>query len=363
MKSLMCLCCVSVLPYLCNAGEHSLYVFSTFIAGNTPFPEFSAVVMLDDVQLFYYDSDVKKLIYRNYKPDHEATIQKDLMLIFDHQYIDMKNWVLVLVKQFNVTNGVNVQQRLAGCELFDKDSPGMLRSWEAFNGVGQGELLFNSQLNTLTLPALFTNLWDTFKKNHVQWLYANVYSPVCIKALKDLLHENRNQIRKKVKPRVRLLQKAPTHSGGALLTCLATGFYPRHINLTMLRDGQPVTEERVIGGEVLPNGDGIYQMRKRLEVSAEEMREKHNYTCTVMHLSLANKIDISMEIRLPVDASTMTVVVMVLGLVVVCVIVPVTVFLVYRRKRNGAKKSPMVTYTSVCRNVQSEASSDTTTTN
>ena len=98
-----------------------------------------------------------------------------------------------------------------------------------------------------------------------------------------------------VKPRVRLLQKTLPDSGGAKVTCLATGFYPRHINLTLLRDGQPVSDHQITGGELLPNLDGTYQMRKSLDVSAEEL-QKHLFTCTAEHLSLDNKININIGI-------------------------------------------------------------------
>ncbi|KAL0155800.1 hypothetical protein M9458_050063, partial [Cirrhinus mrigala] len=60
--------------------------------------------------------------------------------------------------------------------------------------------------------------------------------------------------------------------------CLATGFYPSHINLTLYRDGQPVADHEITGGDLLPNGDGTYQMRKK----------KHKYTCSASHLSLDN---------------------------------------------------------------------------
>ena len=81
-------------------------------------------------------------------------------------------------------------------------------------------------------------------------------------------------------------------SGWDGVTCLATGFYPRHINLTILRDGQPVPDHLITGGDLLPNGDGTYQMRKHLELSQEELKEKQDYTCTVTHLSLDNKLDV-----------------------------------------------------------------------
>uniref|UniRef100_A0A8C2BEU5 Immunoglobulin C1-set domain-containing protein n=1 Tax=Cyprinus carpio TaxID=7962 RepID=A0A8C2BEU5_CYPCA len=69
------------------------------------------------------------------------------------------------------------------------------------------------------------------------------------------------------------------------------GFYPRHINLTLFRDGQPVSDHEITGGDLLPNADGTYQMRKSLEISAAD---KHKYTCSVTHLSLDNKLDIDL---------------------------------------------------------------------
>lgn len=101
-----------------------------------------------------------------------------------------------------------------------------------------------------------------------------------------------------VKPRVRVIKRFCSETGVVQMTCLATGFYPRHINLTLLQDGQPVNEERITGGELLPNADGKYQMRKSVELSVKEQRERHTYTCTVTHLGLENKLDISIGIKL-----------------------------------------------------------------
>ncbi|KAL0185803.1 hypothetical protein M9458_017473, partial [Cirrhinus mrigala] len=77
------------------------------------------------------------------------------------------------------------------------------------------------------------------------------------------------------------------------ISCLATGFYPRHINLTLFGDGEPVDDDQMTGGEILPNGDGTYQMRKSLVISEEELRERHKYNCSMKRLSLDNKLDIS----------------------------------------------------------------------
>ncbi|KAI1893148.1 hypothetical protein AGOR_G00140930 [Albula goreensis] len=50
-----------------TAGSHSIWGFATFITGGTLFPEFSAVVMVDDVQVLYYDSNIRKLISRGHQ--------------------------------------------------------------------------------------------------------------------------------------------------------------------------------------------------------------------------------------------------------------------------------------------------------
>lgn len=93
-----------------------------------------------------------------------------------------------------------------------------------------------------------------------------------------------------MKPTVRFFQK----SGGSQASCLATGFYPRHINLTLFRDGQPVDENVVTTGDLLPNDDGLYQIRKILEISEDEPKDQHKYTCTATHVSLDNKLDVSL---------------------------------------------------------------------
>uniref|UniRef100_A0A671SRJ3 Immunoglobulin C1-set domain-containing protein n=1 Tax=Sinocyclocheilus anshuiensis TaxID=1608454 RepID=A0A671SRJ3_9TELE len=103
-----------------------------------------------------------------------------------------------------------------------------------------------------------------------------------------------------------LIKKAFSDSGGFRVSCLATGFYPRHINLTLFRDEQPVADHEITGGDLLPNADGTYQMRKSLEIRAAD---KHRYTCSATHLSLDNKLDIDLVL-----------VVLALGLVLMTVI-------------------------------------------
>ncbi|XP_076126819.1 major histocompatibility complex class I-related protein 1-like [Alosa pseudoharengus] len=145
-----------------------------------------------------------------------------------------------------------------------------------------------------------------------------------------------------VKPRVRLFQRTLPDSGGAKVTCLATGFYPRHINLTLLRDGQPVSDHQITGGELLPNGDETYQMRKSLEVSAEELQH-HHYTCTAEHLSLDNMVKIIIETESHPDK--LPSLYMLVSLLFVLVVCPV-VFVIWRMRRKvGSQTSSVASYT------------------
>lgn len=77
----LCIPCVST-------DGHSLMAFVKYIAGQTPFPEFSAVLMLDDGQIGYYDSNTWKLVYHTNSTDlqfHEEE-QKDADIVFRDMY-------------------------------------------------------------------------------------------------------------------------------------------------------------------------------------------------------------------------------------------------------------------------------------
>lgn len=227
-----------------------------------------------------------------------------------------------------------MQQRLVGCELLQNE-PGQMMTLEAFNGESGFERRYDIQGDQQTHWK-----WPVIKSRaqleYDAWLYAHFYRPLCISQLRKYLKKEKKRVMARVKPRVRVIQRTCSKTGKIQMTCLATGFYPRHINLTLLQDGQPVNEERVMGGELLPNADGTYQMRKSVELSAEEQRERRTYTCTVNHLSLDNKLDISIEPGLD------PVIIFPSVLLLLCVFGVLAGFLMWRKKY---KQPEQVTYT------------------
>ncbi|KAI1893147.1 hypothetical protein AGOR_G00140920 [Albula goreensis] len=294
-----------------HTDSHSLWAFATFITGETQFPEFSAVLMVDDIQVLYYNRSIQKLINRRQLSSDDGefnVLEKGANVIFEDMYNNMKFESHQMIHRTNGSGGVHVYQRLAGCVL-EKDQPSPVLEWDAYDG--ENARRYNMQNFTFLSPGQEYKL----SKSHLEYVlkvFKTVYQPICIGVLKHYLKKEKNIVFRKERPRLRLLHTTCRDTGELRVSCLATGFYPRHINLTMLRDGLPIPEEELVLGGLLPNGDGTYQLRRTLRLSAEELGGGHHYTCSVTHLSLDNKLDISWE---PGDGPNTTVIISVVVVV------------------------------------------------
>ncbi|XP_016304104.1 BOLA class I histocompatibility antigen, alpha chain BL3-7-like [Sinocyclocheilus anshuiensis] len=350
---LFLLSCLTVV----SAGSHSLMAFATYIVGQTQFPEFSVVLMLDDVQMLYYNSTAWKVVLRSHRDskDYDEE-QRDAGAVFDDMYNSMRDRAFFLNNHLNHTdgaNGVHVHQRLAGCELLINDKPGLLQTWDAFDGQNVEEFTFDSEKNYIQMKKPWMTMWNQVKHLRIKYMYEHVYHPVCMKTLRRYLEMEKKNVMRKVKPRVRLIKKTLSDSQGLQISCLATGFYPRHINLTLFRDGQPVDDDQITGGEILPNGDGTYQMRKSLVISEEELREEHKYNCTMKHLNLDNKLDIIFDVA-ESDPGSFTQSVVFSVLVFMCVVVLITALIIWRKRRAGQGSVSQVNYSPTPSSVQDE---------
>ncbi|KAM9723268.1 hereditary hemochromatosis protein homolog [Menidia menidia] len=266
---------------------------ASYISGPTPFPEFTGALMLDDIQVGYYDSVTDKIMRVGSGGEKEGDLGLDMEAVNIRQRIlyGMRTRLTRAKEQMNLTaSGVHVQQRLAGCEVLNSQ-PVFIMFRDSVNSQDGDSMQYNMTHFTYTRGNSPEFQWDTMTQTYFQVLATNLYLPFCARILNSLLEREKHLVMRRVRPRVRLLTKQVV--GGAQLTCLATDFYPRHINLTLRRDGDPVDADRLSGGLVLPNGNGLYQMRKTLSIDEEELQRKHSYTCTASHLSLDNRLDVS----------------------------------------------------------------------
>ncbi|XP_061574576.1 hereditary hemochromatosis protein homolog [Cololabis saira] len=324
-------------------GNHSLWLLFTYISGPTQFPEFSMVLMLDDIQVGYYDSDTDRLIKvgAGGEKGAEFDLGQVALNVLQNNMMELRIRSDFVKKQLNLTSpGVYVQQRMVVCEVQEDGESAFIMTRNLANGHDAESILCN------TTHFLYGggDGWDfklnTMEQMYEQTLFSNIYLPLCALNMQRLLESHKHLVMRRVRPRLRLLSQP----GGGQITCLATDFYPRHINLTLLRDGEPVDEEEMTVGSVLPNGNGLYQLRKTLMVDEEELQRKHKYTCAASHLSLDNRLDVSWRaesfrsFRLHVISAPV---------VLMAVVILLLVLMMKMRKRSGSEGISMETQESL----------------
>uniref|UniRef100_A0A673IL66 Immunoglobulin C1-set domain-containing protein n=1 Tax=Sinocyclocheilus rhinocerous TaxID=307959 RepID=A0A673IL66_9TELE len=87
-------------------------------------------------------------------------------------------------------------------------------------------------------------------------------------------------------PDVRVFaRKAPDDHSKLVLICLATGFYPRDIEM-YIRLNRINIESQISSG-IRPNADETFQMRSSVKIDS---KDKVSYDCLVIHSSLTEPV-------------------------------------------------------------------------
>ncbi|XP_041081812.1 major histocompatibility complex class I-related gene protein-like [Polyodon spathula] len=273
-----------------SVGTHSLRYCFTATSTEKWFQESVLIGMVNDEQLEYYDRGRKQVVLRT-NCMNKSESQQDWTrhnMHAEEQYEWMKISLINMMFQFKHTRGIHVLQRMISCEL---DEDGTARRYMQDVYDGKNYITFDDETETWTasLPqALYhKRKWEADPNWKAYILH--LFQQECIDWLKKYTLRAKKMLERKVPPEVRLLQKKSHPHAGSEVICHVTGFYPRDVNVSWLRDGQGPLEEGVWSGEVLPNMDGTYQVRKTLTVSPEE-QARHRYTCQVEHASLGEKI-------------------------------------------------------------------------
>ncbi|XP_061106624.1 major histocompatibility complex class I-related gene protein-like [Conger conger] len=311
---------------------HSLWYFVTFIAGPSPFPELVVVGMVDDILVDHYDSFSRTITSRqHWQKEEDSVAYAEMKRIIIADISDsLKSRLQYMREHLNHSGTLHTYQRFAGCEL-DDDGTERFKAQDAYNG--KDVLSFDTQANTWSTLILEMQI-DSWLVQSYKGLSHYVYQSFCVRLLKRFLEQGRSILKQRVKPKIRVLQKQVGSAGAVEVTCLATGFYPRHIKLTLQRDNQPVQEQELIRGDILPNCDGTYQQRMSLSVSAEELRVGHRYTCSVRHVSMDNKLDISWDSPQKPSIGLISGTV-VTALIIVLFIIIIILILIWRKRKSN----------------------------
>ncbi|XP_040909453.1 major histocompatibility complex class I-related gene protein-like [Toxotes jaculatrix] len=268
--------------------KHSLKFYLTASSGVSGFPEFVAVATVNEAEIAYYDSNIKRT---EPKQDWMKTIigaeshhwEKTRQNCANYQQM-FKAETNTFKQRFNQTGGVHVVQEMAGCEWDDETGEVSGYQQYGFNG----EDFISMDLKTLTWiapkpQAVFTkHKWDGDKSRNEFW--KNFVLSLCPEKLKKYLKTGKSSLQRTERPSVSLLQKTPSSP----LSCHATGFYPDRAVLLWRKDGEELHED-VEHGEILPNHDGTFQMSVDLNISSVTPEDWGRYEC-VFHLSGAEDI-------------------------------------------------------------------------
>ncbi|XP_038550663.1 major histocompatibility complex class I-related gene protein-like [Micropterus salmoides] len=260
MKSLVFLAfLVLVGPHGAAAATHSLKYFYTASSGVPNFPEFVIVGLVDEVQMFHYDSNTMKA---EPKQDWMSRVtagdpqywQRETQSSLAAQQVFKAN-IEVAKQRFDQTGGAHINQRMYGCEW--DDETGELNGFNQYGYDGEDFIAFDMKTLTWIAPtpqAVITkHKWDNNRALMAQ--KTNYLTQICPDWLKRYLAYGRSSLLRKELPSVSLLQKTPSSP----VSCHATGFYPDRALMFWRKDGEELHED-VDLGEILPNNDGSFQM-------------------------------------------------------------------------------------------------------
>ena len=84
-----------------------------------------------------------------------------------------------------------------------------------------------------------------------------------------------------------LVKKSATDLKKLTLTCLATGFYPKDVVVSLRKSRTSLPEHLLTSSGVRPNEDGTYQLRKSVEIQEDETAD---YNCYMNHSSITEPV-------------------------------------------------------------------------
>ncbi|KAL1254929.1 hypothetical protein QQF64_012990, partial [Cirrhinus molitorella] len=255
--------------------KHFLRYMFTVTTKEDALPLFSALVVYDDIQIKHYNNEEKVWI--------SLSLPMDKWINAPAEPPETRDWFLHQLNTLsNCTNTqcseLHVLQRTIGCELEKfPDETVSLRAFDEYGFDGEDFISFDSD----TLQ--WTDKNPKAKETKIKWNHQterNQFIKKYLKTCMDWISTFHN--RKIIPPDVPfMVPKVSDDQSKLVLTCLATGFYPRDIEMYIRRNESVLKNQ--ISSRIRPNADGSFQMRTSVEI---DTNHKGFYDCLVIHSSL-----------------------------------------------------------------------------
>ncbi|XP_049328715.1 uncharacterized protein LOC111190273 isoform X16 [Astyanax mexicanus] len=279
------------------SDQHSLYYIYSALNKDVSLPgiyEFTALGLLDDREIDYYNSKEQKKI-----PKQSWMMEKMQEDYWDKGTLSRKSkeqWfkvnVDILMKRMNHNNtDLHVLQWRHGCEIEESNGQvKFLRGIDEYSYDGSEFLSFDDENMRWIAPVQAAEItkrkWDGVA---ILNQYTKGYlEKECVDWLTKFMEYGKESLRKHSKPEVYAFEKkSVTDPGKLTLTCLATGFYPKDVKLCLRKFGTSIPEHLLTSSGIRPNDDGTYQLRKSVEIHEDD---KAKYDCYVSHISLPEPV-------------------------------------------------------------------------
>ncbi|XP_062292291.1 H-2 class I histocompatibility antigen, Q9 alpha chain-like [Scomber scombrus] len=332
-----------------NSEKHSLmYIYTGFSkpVGLPGIHQFTAMGLLDGRMIDYYDSDVQRKVPK----------QEWMKETLHPYYWERGTWsrqrkqewfndsIDILKKRMNQNDtDLHVLQWMVGCEGETTGPDGIIkfvRGVYTFNYNGQDFLYFDD-CNSVWVAAPDKAVQTKRKWDHDQDLKEKTKGYLekeCIAWLDKFMTHREQQLKAASPPDVYMLATNTRIESNLMLSCLATGFYPKDIILHIKRNNCILTkEEGLISSGVRPNEDDTFQRRDSVEISKSDIA---SFKCEVIHK--ASKLSVEKVWDHKVDEENIGGIIVGVIVVLIFVVVLVAVVLVVLKKKGkfGFRPSP-----------------------
>ncbi|XP_058608541.1 H-2 class I histocompatibility antigen, K-Q alpha chain-like [Onychostoma macrolepis] len=254
--------------------KHHFFYRFTVLTKSDKIPDFTAEAVVDDRRMKQYNNEAENWI-------GVTLFEFEGIEALGEPY-DPRDWYkdqLKIVSNCTQCSELHVLQRIIGCKL-EKFPNGTVMKLPVFDEYGfDGNDLMAFNYDTLQWIDKSPNAkeikkdWDRHTERK-QCLHQ--YLNDCMDWISTLNNTNNTL------PDVHIFaKKASDDHSKLVLTCLATGFYPRDIEM-YIRLEESILADQTSSG-IRPNADETFQMRTSVEI---DRNHKGSYDCFVIHSSL-----------------------------------------------------------------------------
>ncbi|XP_063042186.1 class I histocompatibility antigen, F10 alpha chain-like [Engraulis encrasicolus] len=278
--------------------RHSLYYVYIALSQQIPAPgifEFTAMGLLDDRKIDYYNSmDKVKIPQQDWMREK---IPADYWERGTQKRKSKEEWFkvninTVMERMRHNTSDIHSLMWRHGCEAV-RTADGSLqfvKGVDEYSYDGIDFLSFDDDSLQWVAPVpeafLTKHNWEGVPFLH---LHTKSYlEKECVEWLDKFRTYGDSELTENQKhypPQIHLFARNGRPHGRYLLTCLATGFYPKDIKISILKNDWP--EKDGHPSDVLPNGDGTHQIRVTIIAEKDEI---NMYRCKIEHRTLDKPI-------------------------------------------------------------------------